>query len=346
MQKVIMTKNKPQHEAKLYHTLDKKRVQCDLCAHGCRIAEGKRGLCGVRQNIGGKLYTLNYGKAIAANLDPIEKKPLYHFLPGTEIFSVAAAGCNFRCKFCQNWQISQITKGKDGRIIGENLPPEQIVDLALEYQVQSIAYTYTEPTIFFEYAMDTAQLAHKQGLKNVFVTNGYQTPAAIEQMSGLIDAANIDLKAFTDDYYRRVCGASLQPVLDSIQNMYNKGIWIELTTLVIPGENDSKEELQQIAEFIAGIDKNIPWHISRFFPQYKMTQIEMTPLATMEMAYKLGKEAGLNYVYLGNVAEESYSNTSCPNGHVVIKRHGYLVENLLEQGACPECGAEVAGVFE
>jgi pyruvate formate lyase activating enzyme len=220
------------------------------------------------------------------------------------------------------------------------------VDLALEHKVQSIAYTYTEPTIFFEYAMDTAKLAKQHGLKNVFVTNGYQTAAAIEQMSGLIDAANIDLKAFTDDYYRRVCGASLQPVLDSIQNMYNKGIWIELTTLVVPGENDSKEELQQIAEFIAGIDKNIPWHISRFFPQYKMSQIEMTPLATMEMAYELGKDAGLNYVYLGNVAEESYDNTSCPNGHVVIKRRGYLVENLLEQGACPECGAKVPGVFE
>jgi pyruvate formate lyase activating enzyme len=341
-----MNKNKPKHEAKLYHSLDKNRVQCDLCAHGCRIAEGKRGLCGVRQNIEGKLYTLNYGKAIAANLDPIEKKPLYHFLPGTEIFSVAAAGCNFRCEFCQNWQISQITKGKEGKVIGENLPPEQIVNLALEHRVQSIAYTYTEPTIFFEYAADTAQLAQQKNLKNVFVTNGYQTSETIEQMSGLIDAANIDLKAFSDDYYRRVCGASLQPVLESIQNMYDKGIWIELTTLVVPGENDSREELQQIAEFIAEIDQDIPWHISRFFPQYKMNQTEMTPFKTMEMAYELGKEAGLSHVYLGNVAEESYDDTFCPNGHTVIKRYGYLVENLLEQGACPECGAEVAGVFE
>ncbi len=334
-----------QHQARFYEKLDKNRVHCFLCAHQCRISPEHRGVCGVRKNIDGKLYSLNYAKAIAAHIDPIEKKPLYHFLPGSRIFSVAAAGCNFRCDFCQNWQISQITKGKEGRVVGEDLPPEEIVQQALNNDCQSIAYTYTEPTIFMEYALDTAQLAQEKGLKNVFVTNGFQTDEAVDEMSGLIDAANIDLKSFSDEYYRKVCGARLEPVLESIKKMHQEEIWIEITTLIVPDQNDSDEELKDIAEFIVSVDNGIPWHISRFFPRYKMDQTQATPAATLKKAYQIGKEAGLKHIYVGNIDLPKYSHSYCSNDHVVIRRQGYRVESLLENGKCPECGEEIAGVF-
>lgn len=343
-----MTKksNQTKHPARFYKTLDKDRVHCFLCEHQCRISPDHKGVCGVRKNIKGKLYSLNYGKAIAAHIDPIEKKPLYHFLPGSRIFSVSAAGCNFRCDFCQNWQISQMTKGKNGKIIGDELPPEEIVKQARENNCSAVAYTYTEPTVFMEYALDTAKLAKQQDLKNVFVTNGFQTDEAIAEMVGLVDAANIDLKSFSDEYYRQVCGARLGPVLESIKKMHQEKIWIEVTTLIVPGQNDSDEELTQIAEFIAGVDKDIPWHISRFFPQYKMDKLQPTPSSTIEKAYDLGKKAGLNHIYAGNIDLPEYSHTYCSNGHKVIARQGYFVEFLLEKSQCPECGGQVAGVFD
>ncbi len=347
-----MTNNQDK-EAILYKSLDNNKVECCLCAHRCLIHSGGRGICGVRENLEGKLYSLNYAKAIAVHLDPIEKKPLYHFLPGSQIFSISAAGCNFRCKFCQNWQISQITKGKKGRIVGEFLPLREVVKQACQHQVQSIAYTYTEPTIFMEYALDTARMAHKKGLKNVFVSNGFQTEETIDKMTGLIDAANIDLKSFSDKYYRKVCGAKLEPVLNSIKRMHQKNIWIEITTLVVPGQNDTTEELSQIAEFIAQIDQNIPWHISRFFPQYQMDNLAPTPVSTIKKAYEIGKKAGLNYVYVGNVNLEGReidlpecNHTFCPNGHVTIKRQQYYVESSLDGNQCSECGAKLAGVFD
>jgi pyruvate formate lyase activating enzyme len=335
------------HPAQLWDKKENKKVQCNLCQHRCVIAEDKKGLCGVRQNQDGELVTLNYAKAIAKNIDPIEKKPLYHFLPGTDIFSIASAGCNFRCSFCQNWQISQITKGKTGQIIGEELEPGEVVNQALTYDCRSIAYTYTEPTIFFEYAYDTAKLAQKAGLKNVFVTNGYQTQETIELMVGLIDAVNIDLKSFNKAFYKKICGADLSKVLSSIKLMHEKGIWIELTTLIVPGQNDSDSELKQIAEFIASLSKNIPWHISRFFPTYKMSETQTTPISTIKKAFNIGKKAGLNFIYAGNIDSNKMSFTQCANcSKTLIKRDVYFVEsNLQDDGHCPYCGTELPGIF-
>jgi pyruvate formate lyase activating enzyme len=328
-------------EAVLYEKLKGKSVRCQLCAHRCLIAPGKRGICSVRENRDGTLYSLVYGLAIAANVDPIEKKPVFHFLPGTESFSICTAGCNFRCEFCQNWQISQITKGAGGEIVGEKLPPEEIVKKALETGCASIAYTYTEPTIFFEYAADTAKLGRKKGLANVFVTNGYQTPETIAEMAKFVDAANIDLKSFSDDFYQKICGARLAPVLESIKLMHEAGIWVEVTTLVIPNQNDSSGELTQIAKFIAGVDKSIPWHISRFHPEYKMLDSSPTPLKTLTTAYQIGKKAGLNYVYLGNVITETRENTYCPKcNNLAIRRLGYQTKILAvsKSGHCQKCG--------
>jgi len=331
-------------EALLYQKLKNNTARCNLCSHRCLIAPGKRGICFVRENQNGVLYSLVYGLAIAANVDPIEKKPLFHFLPGTKSFSIASAGCNFRCEFCQNWDISQITKRPEGKIIGEELPPEKVVKQALKSGCKSIAYTYTEPTIFFEYAQDTAKLAKKEGLANVFVTNGYQTPETIKKMKGIIDAANIDLKSFSEEFYQKICGARLTPVLEAIKLMHKAGIWIEITTLVVPKQNDSEKELTQIAKFIASVDRNIPWHISRFHPDYKMTNSYPTPLETLENAFQIGKNAGLKYVYLGNVITETGENTFCPKcGALAIRRAGYLTEVLGvdKEGNCSNCGYDL-----
>ena len=331
-------------EALLYQKLKNNTARCNLCSHRCLIAPGKRGICFVRENQNGVLYSLVYGLAIAANVDPIEKKPLFHFLPGTKSFSIASAGCNFRCEFCQNWDISQITKRPEGKIIGEELPPEKVVKQALKSGCKSIAYTYTEPTIFFEYAYDTAKLVKRKNLANVFVTNGYQTPETIKKMKGIIDAANIDLKSFSEEFYQKICGARLTPVLEAIKLMHKAGIWIEITTLVVPKQNDSEKELTQIAKFIASVDRNIPWHISRFHPDYKMTNSYPTPLETLENAFQIGKNAGLKYVYLGNVITETGENTFCPKcGALAIRRAGYLTEVLGvdKEGNCSNCGYDL-----
>jgi pyruvate formate lyase activating enzyme len=337
------------HEAMLYQPWSKRPgfVECLLCAHYCKIAPGRAGVCSVRVNRDGKLYTLVYGKAIANHIDPIEKKPLFHFLPGTGILSIATAGCNFKCDFCQNWQISQLSKGWQGEFPGEDLPPAEVVRQAVRAGCSGIAYTYTEPTIFFEYAYDTARLARKRGLRNVFVTNGYQSAEAIEAMVGVIDAANVDLKAFSDDTYKRVCGARLQPVLDTIQRMWEKGIWVEVTTLVVPGQNDSDEELTLIADFLAGISPDIPWHISRFHPDYKMTDIPPTPTRTLHRAAGIGKAAGLRFVYVGNVWGDVYEHTYCPRcGEIIMYRVGYQVRDRLKAGSCPACGTPIPGVWK
>lgn len=333
-------------EAVLYKKLKDNKVECQLCSHRCKIADGKRGICAVRENRGGVLHTLAYGKAIAAHLDPIEKKPLFHFLPGTLSFSIATAGCNFRCGFCQNWDISQLSKQGKGEFPGKDLSPERIVAEAVKSNCQSIAYTYTEPTIFFEYAYDTAKLARKKGLKNVFVTNGFQTPETIGKMVGVIDAANVDLKSFSDEFYRKVCGGRLEPVLEAIKLMWEKKIWVEVTTLIVPEQNDSEKELEQIAKFLADISKDIPWHISRFHPDYKMTDAEPTPIETLHGAVEIGKKAGLNYIYVGNVLDDPNEYTYCPKCEkVVIKRFGYQTESLLKKARCPFCNFKIPGVF-
>ncbi len=284
-----------------YKQENNKKVQCYLCPHRCKIAKSKFGICGVRQNINGKLYTHVYGKVIASHVDPIEKKPLFHFLPGTKSYSIATPGCNFKCSFCQNWQISQYRSNQGFQYEGLEMTPKEIVNAAKQNNCQSIAYTYTEPTIFFEYAYDTAKLAKKQNLNNIFVTNGYITKEAIETIAPYLDATNIDLKSYRDDFYKKICKAKLQPVLNAIKTMHEKKIWIEITTLVVPDQNDSKQELNDITKFIAEIDKNIPWHITRFHPDYKFTDIEPTPIETLKIAKEIGKKHGLKHVHLGNV---------------------------------------------
>ena len=333
-------------EAMLWHGLEEGKVECFLCAHRCRVAKGRFGVCNVRENREGKLVTHVYGEVIAAHIDPIEKKPLYHFLPGTTSFSIATVGCNFRCPFCQNWQISQVKKGEKGFAGGQALSPEEIVRLARARGCRSISYTYTEPTIFFEYAYDTARLAREAGLANVFVTNGYMTAEALRAIRPILDAANVDLKAFQDETYKKICGARLQPVLDSIRLMRELGIWVEVTTLVVPALNDSDKELADIAGFIASASPEIPWHISRFHPDYEYTEAPATPLETLRKARRLGKEAGLKYVYIGNVWGES-ENTDCPQcGRTLLRRSGFSVGEIkVKNGKCPYCGASVSGVF-
>lgn len=326
-----------------YEEKENNRVKCLLCNHYCIISEGKRGLCNVRENINGKLYSLNKNLFIAINIDPIEKKPLYHFYPASKSLSIATMGCNFKCPFCQNYDISQIRE-KDIR--GTYIPSEKIVELALKNQCISISYTYSEPTIFFETAYEIGAIAREKGIKNVFVTNGYLSKETQKKAKEFLDAANIDLKSFKDSTYQRVCGASLNGVLNTIEAFYKEGIVIEITTLIVPGMNDSLEELKDIARFILSLSPEIPWHISRFFPHFKMANVQPTPLNVIDSAYKIGKDVGLKYVYKGNVWGEG-ENTFCPDcGILLIERMGFeIIRNVLNNNKCPNCSKEIYGVF-
>ncbi len=337
-------------EADLWSRAEGGRADCFLCAHRCKIARGRRGVCGVRENQGGTLVTLTYGRLISRAIDPIEKKPLYHFLPGTPSYSIATAGCNLRCDFCQNWQISQIRAGGPVGSGGDHLPgeeatPEEVAADAERAGCATIAYTYTEPTIFFEFARDTSLAAHARGIANVFVTNGFMTPETVEAMKGVVDAANVDLKGFTEEFYGTFCGARLAPVLESIRAMHAAGIHVEVTTLVIPGRNDSEPELRGIAEFIAGLSPDVPWHVSAFHPNHKATELTPTPRATLERAVTLARESGLRYVYTGNISGGA-TDTECPKcGAAVVTRQGFSasVTGLdapagERTGKCAACG--------
>lgn len=333
-------------EALFYEAADENQVRCDLCHHRCRIAEGKRGFCGVRQNQAGKLYSLVYGKIIAERVDPIEKKPLYHFLPGSQAYSIGTVGCNFRCRHCQNFEISQAPHQGSGRIGGKDRTPAEIVAAARAAGCSSIAYTYTEPTIFFEFACNTAILAHQAGIKNVFVSNGYMSAAAARRIAPLLDAVNIDLKAFTEKFYHKICGVRLKPVLKTIALMKSLGVWLEVTTLIIPGLNDGAQELAQIAGFVKGVGEEVPWHVSAFYPAYQLTNVPPTPPVTVRNAREIGLQAGLRHVYAGNVPGEAGAQTTCPGcGATVIERSGKgSVRNRLQSGRCPACGQTIAGV--
>jgi pyruvate formate lyase activating enzyme len=281
-------------------------TDCQTCNHHCRISPFKRGVCGVRENHKGKLYSLIYGRIIAENIDPIEKKPLYHFMPGTYSLSIASVGCNLRCLWCQNWDISQCTKGNLDRAeftntLGIEMEPEQIVEHARKAKTPSISYTYTEPTIFLEFALDTMKLARASGLKNIWVSNGYMTKKCLDLIAPYLDAINIDLKGFNEENYLKYSGAKLQPILDNIHDIYKRGIHLEVTTLIIPGINDDEKQLNGIAKFLATISKEIPWHISRFFPAYKMPNTPITPVETLKLAEMIGKKAGLKNIHIGNV---------------------------------------------
>lgn len=333
-------------EALLYEKLAHKAVHCFLCAHQCRIQDKAFGFCGVRQNIDGSLFTHVYGKIIASHVDPIEKKPLYHFLPGSSSFSIATIGCNFHCGFCQNWQISQANVRAGAAAGAKEVLAEEVVQAAVKNKCQSISYTYTEPTIFFEYALDVAKKAKEQGLRNNFVTNGFMTKECLEMIKPYLDAANVDLKSFSDESYKRVCQGRLQPVLDSIASMKKMGIWVEATTLVVPGFNDSEAELKSIARFLAGVDVNIPWHISRFHPDYQFDDRSSTPEETLRLAEGLGHKAGLAYVYVGNVYGWG-NDTYCHHcNKLLVKREVFSVQaNHIAQGICAFCGEPIPGVF-
>ena len=336
-------------EAFLYEPLDDGKVKCNLCSHRCVIKDGRRGLCSVRENQAGKLQTLVYGKLVARHVDPIEKKPLFHFLPGTLSYSIATVGCNFRCRFCQNADIAQMPTDHKGRIMGDTVSAQQVVDDATRSGCSSIAYTYTEPTVFFEFAYDTAKMAHTRGIQNVFVTNGYMTAEALETIHPYLNAANVDLKAFTDEYYKDLCGAHLVHVQETLRQMKALGIFVEVTTLIVTGLNDDAAELQQLAEFIArDLGDNTPWHISRFHPTYKLTDRPATPVETLGRAREIGLQAGLKYVYTGNVPGNKGENTFCPGcGQQVIERWGFQVGALrIEDGRCRFCDAEIDGVWD
>jgi pyruvate formate lyase activating enzyme len=335
-------------EAMLYSKESGSKVRCRLCRHTCLIDDGKVGICNVRKNEGGVLRPIFYARPISMAVDPIEKKPLFHYLPGTRSFSIACPGCNFRCPFCQNWEISQYGREDSVRAPSMEVAPEKVVAEAVASSARSISYTYTEPTIFFEYAFDIAVLAKKKGLGNIFVTNGYMTREAIDAIAPYLDAANVDLKAFKRDTYRNLMKASLDGVLDSIRYMKEKGIWIEVTTLVVSGMNDGADELSAIANFLVQMGRDIPWHISRCVPHYRMDDIPQTPIATLKQAYEIGKKAGLRYVYLGNVAGDETEGTFCYEcGERLIERAGYrIVSNRLENhSSCPKCKAKIDGIF-
>jgi len=331
-------------EALLYKKLKEKKVQCQNCAHFCIISPGKRGICGVRENIDGKLYTLNYGKAIAVHIDPIEKKPFFHFLPGSHSLSIATVGCNFRCLNCQNWDISQGFKGIK-EIPGEDISPEEIVKMAIKNNLPSISYTYTEPTIFLEYALDTMKLAKKKGLKNNFVSNGFMSEESAKLVIPYLDANNIDIKGFSEEFYKENCGGRLQPVLDTAKLMKKSGVWVEITTLVIPTLSDSEEMFREIAKFIYNeLGPETPWHISQFCGaiSWKLKHIPDTPIEILEKACKIGKEVGLKYVYAGNVPGLPSEKTTCPKcGTVAIERTNYIIHRHDKSGKCPKCGEDL-----
>ncbi len=333
-------------EAMFYTKEAEDRVRCHLCAHRCSIANRKKGICQVRENREGTLYTLVYGRTISQNIDPIEKKPLFHFYPASTTYSIATPGCNFRCAWCQNWEISQMPK-QQHLIAGYEATPKAIVAKAKQSGCSSIAYTYTEPTIFFEYAYDIARLAREAGLANIFVTNGYMTGEMLKTFQPYLDAANVDLKAFRDQTYRKYVGALLQPVLDSLKLIKQLGIWLEVTTLVIPGINDDPAELLDAAQFILGeLGADTPWHLSRFFPDYQLKDVPPTPLETMAKAWEIGKSVGLKYVYLGNLPSAEKQNTFCPDcGTLSLERNCFgLIFNHLQEGCCPNCGRKIARV--
>ncbi|NOY15178.1 MAG: AmmeMemoRadiSam system radical SAM enzyme [bacterium] len=352
--------------AKLYKPIKDKTVQCQACRWYCAIPQNQYGVCGVRKNIKGKLYLLVYGKAVGMHLDPIEKKPLFHFLPGTIALSFGTVGCSFGCLFCQNHFQSQPTrqiryspiplKQKDKLIKqvinqqSQNFPPAKIVDLALKTKARSIAYTYNEPTIFIEYAYDTAKLAKKHGLYNLFVSNGFESKESLELITPYLDAINIDLKSFNPNFYKKIVKGRLDYVLDNIKHMHKKGIHLEITTLIIPNHNDSPEELTQIAQFIKSIDPDIPWHITAFYPAYKMLDTPPTPPETLLTAWQIGKKIGLNYVYIGNILDPQHSSTYCPKcNSLLIYRSGWdtqIIDLDPTTGTCHHCHHPIKGIWQ
>ncbi|MBU0503552.1 MAG: AmmeMemoRadiSam system radical SAM enzyme [Candidatus Omnitrophota bacterium] len=333
-------------EALYYQKLDKKSVQCRLCPRQCVISKGLRGYCGIRENRDGVLYALSYAKPVAVHLDPIEKKPLFHFLPGSQAFSIATAGCNLKCDFCQNWEISQ-KKPEEVNFIYTN--PEEIVRQAQAIGAPAIAYTYSEPVIFYEYMLDTARIAKSKGIKNIMHSNGYINEEPLKQLCLYLDAANIDLKGFSEEFYAKVCSGSLEPVLKSLKILKSSGVHLEITNLLIPGANDSPELIKRMCLWIKdNLGADTPLHFSRFYPLYKLSSLSPTPLQALERARQIAIDAGLKYVYIGNLPGHQAENTYCPKcNKLVIGRRGYIItENNLEKGRCKFCGENIQGIWQ
>lgn len=340
--------NKLMRLATLYKKFSNQTVQCLACAHYCKISGGKVGICSVRKNIKGELYSLVYGLTSGTQIDPIEKKPFFHFFPGQPVFSTGTIGCNMRCLHCQNAWMSQTGKGQDIAHTNQYpLSPKEIIKRCKQENISIIAYTYNEPSIAHEYNLDTAKLAHKEGIKNVYVTNGYMSKEALEEIAPYLDAINIDLKSFSDEFYKKICGARLQPVLDTIKRCHEKGIWLEITTLIIPGRNDGGKELQEIAKFIVSVSKDIPWHVTRFHPTYKLQDSAITPESKLKQAYEVGKKAGLKYIYVGNISNENLENTFCPKCNELLVRRFWNSSEVvrLSKSHCDRCDYIIPGLW-
>ena len=332
-------------EAMFYEKLPDRKVVCHLCYHRCRIKEGNRGICGVRENQEGTLYSLVYRQLVSRNVDPIERIPLFHFAPGTRSLSIGTVGCNFQCNFCLNDHLSQMPRVSD-HIPGENASPEEIVAMAQKTGCKSIAYDSTEPTIYFEYAYDIARLAVKEGLRNILVTNGYMTEETLQAIRPYLHAASVDLKAFREEFYKKYCGAKLEGVLRSLRAMKEMGVWIEITTLLIPGLNDTEEEIKNIARFIASLGNEIPWHINRLHPGFKMLDCSRNSIRILERAKKIGNEAGLRYVYTRNTPGDWGEDTFCYLcGNLLVNRLGYtILKKYIHDMKCANCGSPIDGI--
>lgn len=326
--------------------MEKKVVQCHICPRNCIIAPGKRGFCGARENRAGKLYLITYGKLVAVHIDPMEKKPLFHFLPSTGAFSIATAGCNLRCAFCQNWEISQ---AKPEEVQYDYIEPQELIKKVKASGTQTIAYTYTEPTVFYEYMLDCARLAKKEGIKNVMHSAGFVNEEPVRQLAKYLDAANIDLKGFSDDYYIKMCQGRLEPVLRTLKVLREEGVHIEITTLIVPGYNDDFNTIRKMCAWIKeNLGPDTPLHFSRFFPMYKLLFVNPTPVETLNKARQIALECGLKYVYIGNLAGNPAENTYCPKcKKLLIERKGqFVVENNIEDGKCKYCGEKIEGIWK
>lgn len=339
----------------LFLGLSDKQVQCSACNHRCIIRDNRTGVCGVRKNYHGSLKLLVWNKPTGVAVDPIEKKPLFHFLPGTPIFSLGTFGCNFGCSFCQNAMTSQLSKTDSWKHMYtkylnqlELWPAKKIVTYCRENSIPSIAFTYNEPTIFVEYAAEVMKLARPYQIKGVFVSNGYETDECLDFIEPYIDAYNIDLKSIRNEFYQSVCKARLEPVLHTIKRIHNMGKWLEITTLVIDGKNDSDKELTQIAQFITSVSPDIPWHVTACHPDYKMADIRITPQKTLQRTYEIGQRAGLHYIYTGNTSDSTHERTLCPYCNtVLIKRNKYdVTDNALQKGSCPTCQTHIPGLWQ
>ena len=333
-------------EVSFYKKLPDLKIRCEICPKECEIADLERGYCGNKENRKGTYYSLVYGESCAAHIDPIEKKPLFHYLPSTKAFSIAAVGCNFECKFCQNWRIAQY---RPEQVESFYLPPKEVVSLAKRKGCPTIAYTYTEPVVFYEYMYDTAKLAKSEGIGSVMISNGFINEEPLIELCKQLGGVKIDLKAFTEKFYKDYCSGELKPVLDTLKTLKKVGIWYEIVVLLIPTLNDSEGEIREMCQWIkAELGVQVPVHFSRFHPMYKIKNLPSTPVKTLETARKVAREVGLHYVYLGNVPGNEGESTYCPGcGEVVIRRIGYhIIKNAIKGGKCPKCGHVIPGVWE